>query len=73
MNEIIEVNTINNKTNDLTTRENAFPAPSQREGVKLSEASPYTVTVGDTTVRLNFTGKSDLTARLANAFNTMLG
>ena len=70
---MIEVNTINNKTNDLTTRATTLPAQSQRECANLSEASPYTVTVGDTTVRLNFTGKSDLTARLANAFNTMLG
>lgn len=70
---MIEVKTINNKTNDLTTRATAFPAPSQREGVKLSEASPYTVTVGDTTVRLNFSDKGSLTARLANAFNAMLG
>lgn len=36
-------------------------------------AYPYTVTVGDSTVRLRFKNDNDLTLLLANAFSTMLG
>lgn len=67
------MNTINNKTNDLSTKTNAFPAPLQQEGENHSEERPYTVTVGDTTVRLHFNKEGDLTDHLANAFNSMLG
>ncbi|MBR1534215.1 MAG: hypothetical protein IJ639_07615 [Ruminococcus sp.] len=66
------MNTINNKTNNLTTKRKSFPSPSQQEGGNHSETSPYTVTVGDTTVRLHFNKEGNLTARLANAFNSML-
>lgn len=73
MNEIIGVNTINNKTNDYSTKPSAFPAPSQQEDKKHSETFPYTMTVGDTAVRLHFNKEGELTARLASAFNAMLG
>ena len=61
--------TITDLNNQNTTTKQIPSIP----GEESETAYPYTVTVGDTTVRLRFNNDNDLTLLLANAFSTMLG
>jgi hypothetical protein len=63
------VKIINTNSNEIISKTNEDSVSKQNQNTE----SSYIVMVGDTTVRLNFKGKGDITARLAAAFNTMQG
>lgn len=68
---------MNDSANNRQTVINV-PLPKQENSERHDKSvstvsSPRTMSVGDTTVRLSFNDSGDLSTRLANAFQTMLG
>ena len=59
--------------NEGITTDNKSSRPQSPISSLVNTSSPYHFTVDGTTVRLRFNESRSLNARLANAFNAMLG